>query len=209
MTPWGDPRHGGARVTRRVLLGTALVALIIWTVAAFAAGQKYERADWPHWRPVAEGCRDVRQQVLERDGLSSDASSPHGPRWAYSERRCWIISGQWVDPYAESWRILTDPSELDIDHTLPLALAHAWGGATWSKDRRADYANDLGFRYALRVTDRTINRSKGAQPPSAWQPPALGARCDYGRNLATVIVIWGLDPPEAERAAIRTLVETC
>jgi hypothetical protein len=65
---------------------------------------------------------------------------------------------------------LTDSSEVDIDHAVPLADAWRSGAssAAWSTVDREAYANDPE---ALLSTDAGTNRTKGDKGPEAWRPP--------------------------------------
>ena len=45
-------------------------------------------------------------------------------------RHCIVASGRWTDTY--SYGVYTDPSELDIDHVVPLQNAYLSGGWKWT-----------------------------------------------------------------------------
>ena len=49
--------------------------------------------------------------------------------------------GKWKDPY--TGRIFTDPSQLDIDHVIPLKEAWESGAKTWSRKKKREFANAL------------------------------------------------------------------
>jgi hypothetical protein len=80
---------------------------------------------------------------------------------------CRVATGLWRDPY--SGQTYRNPSELDIDHLVPLANAHASGGWRWSTDRRRDYANDLLDANHLVAVSASLNRQKGAETPATWK----------------------------------------
>ena len=63
-------------------------------------------------------CRDVRQEVLIEESV--------GIIIFIDSDQCRVASGQWVAPFTGA--IVTDPSVLDIDHLVPLAIAHRSGG---------------------------------------------------------------------------------
>src|SRR5690606_16366231 len=71
----------------------------------------YDRDDWPHWMPVGEGC-DAREWVLRE----------HAEDMVRTKGACTIGNGRWTSSY--DGEVVTDPSELDIDHLVPLAEAH-------------------------------------------------------------------------------------
>ena len=51
-----------------------------------------------------------------------------------------MVSGSWNDPY--SGETITDASQLDIDHLVPLREAHESGGHVWGADKRRDCASN-------------------------------------------------------------------
>jgi hypothetical protein len=69
----------------------------------------------------------------------------------------------WRDPY--TGRTFSNPSDLDIDHMVPLGHAHASGGHAWDASRRREYANDLRYRWHLLAVYRSANRAKGDRSP--------------------------------------------
>ena len=71
-----------------------------------------------------------------------------------------------------SW---TNPSDVDIDHMVPLAEAWDSGARTWTTSVRQSFANDLGdFRTLVGVTDN-VNQEKGDQDPREWMRPTTSA----------------------------------
>lgn len=188
------------RSARRASLLAGLVTLLF--VSGLAADPApYRRQDWRHWLPVeAIPCRSVRDHVLIRDANVSHFEGVS---------ICHIRNGVWFDGYSGRTTIFGASSELDVDHIIPLKWAHDHGAAGWSKDRKAAYANNLDYPRHLIPTARALNRQKGAKGPDAWVPPDAAAHCQYGESWATVIVIHGLTPTPAVRAAIRDLVKGC
>ena len=82
-----------------------------------------------------------------------------------SDEKCRVRRGLWIDPYTGF--IYLDPDDLDIDHVIPLAYAHAAGGYLWDETRKAAFAND---QKNLLAVSRGSNRSKGAKGPSEFLP---------------------------------------
>ena len=66
---------------------------------------------------------------------------------------------------------VTEASDLDVDHMVPLANAHKSGAWTWDSSQRQDYANDMGYANHLIAVTSGANRSKGARVPEEWRPP--------------------------------------
>ncbi len=108
---------------------------------------------------------------------------------------------------------MTDPSDLDIDHIVPLAEVmrsgriidgRRVGPRDWSEPERERYAN--GPEVLIAVT-ATTNRAKGDQDPSHWLPKR--DRCGYVRHWVEVKHRYKLsaDPDEAE--AIKQVLSNC
>lgn len=145
--------------------GRALALLAVVTVAPeHNAG--YNRSLFDHWKDLdGDGC-DTRREVLIRDSRTDPA--PAGGR------SCTVEAGLWYSHYDGIW--LTDPSELDIDHLVPLAEAWASGAHLWNPARRALFAND---EQALVAVTARSNRSKGARDPAEWMPTSETGYCPY------------------------------
>jgi hypothetical protein len=164
------------------------------TVAGWAAMTGYSRSRFPHWESQGEGC-DTRDRVLQRDG-----------RDVVTADDCKIESGEWFSVYdGESF---ADPSEVDIDHVVPLANAWRTGAATWTDERREAFANDL-TRPQLIAVSASSNRSKGDQDPSQWRPPRQEYWCSYARSWITVKAYWELSVTADEKAALAQMLGTC
>jgi hypothetical protein len=63
--------------------------------------------------------------------------------------------------------VLTLASDVDVDHVIPLKWAHDNGGASWSLEKKRDFANDP---INLLVVDDEINKIKGARGINSWKP---------------------------------------
>lgn len=175
--------------------------------SAQSAGE-YDREDWDHWVNV-RSCWTVREQVLARDAepgslrMLDENSRPTSD----VDQACAIEQGKWVDPY--SGKTFTNPSDLDVDHMIPLAWAHDNGAAGWSDKRKRKYANDLRDPRHLLAVAAGENRSKGADGPADYTPPNKDYWCEYGTAWDEIAATWDLTVPKADRQAIRTLQDTC
>ena len=89
---------------------------------------------------------------------------------SHVDQRCRSIDGRWYSWY--DGERFDNPSDLDIDHMVPLAEAHDSGAARWSAERKSAYANDRDLAAALTAVSAASNRNKGAQDPSEWKPAA-------------------------------------
>lgn len=172
-----------------LILGGLLAALwgLRQSEVFYPVAQPYDRALYDHWIDADGDCQDTRQEVLIRDSLVP-------PR--LSEDGCRVVSGRWIDPY--SGAAYTDPSDLDIDHLVPLAEAHRSGADTWTEGRRRAYANDLSSPLTLVATAAGENRSKADGDPLSWLPGTPDRWCAYTAAWTTVKARWGLSQDRME-----------
>jgi len=159
-------------------------------------GTGYDRELYGDWIDADGDCQDTRTEVLVRQA--------DGPITWEGDRRCEIESGTWHGPY--TGRTFRDPSNLHIDHLVPLAEAHESGAAAWPAKRKRAFANSPKN---LIVVEAGANMSKGAEGPTEWLPPAQGYHCEYVERWVEVKEKWGLTMGPAERNAVRRLSEAC
>jgi hypothetical protein len=162
-------------------------------VTKAASMKGYSREKFPHWRSTGKNC-DVRDSVLKRDGTKVKLSG------------CNVVAGTWKSLYDD--KTLTSPTQVDIDHVVPLANAWRSGAASWTTDKREDFANDLDDPQLVAVS-ASSNRSKGDQDPSTWKPKATSEWCKYAEDWVTVKTVWKLTVTAAEKSALEQMVETC
>lgn len=154
----------------------------------------YSRDKFPHWINQGNNC-DTREAVLKRDGEGVETGSD-----------CYPTKGTWKSPYDDgSW---TKPSDVDIDHLVPLAEAWRSGASAWSQDQRQKLANDLEIAQLLAVTDN-VNQSKGDQDPAKWMPPKTSYACDYVRMWIWVKHTYKLNADAPEKEALKKYLATC
>ena len=122
-------------------------------------------------------------------------------------RQCRVASGSWTDPYTSE--MTEHPSDLDVDHLVPLANAHQSGGHAWNEDRKARFANHLLFAGHLVATTASANRTKGKKSPEDWRPPDRTYWCQYAVDWIAVKREWALTATEAEVDALREMLVTC
>jgi hypothetical protein len=155
----------------------------------------YSRDLFPHWVDAdGDGC-STRNEVL-----LAEADDP-----VTITGTCTITKGRWFSYYDRvSW---TAPSDVDIDHMVPLAEAWDSGARTWTTSTRQSFANDLGdHRTLVGVTDN-VNQAKGDQDPSTWMPQY--DRCRYLGEWVAVKHRWRLSVDSAEKSALRSLAASC
>lgn len=155
----------------------------------------YSRDKFRHWIDAdGDGC-STRDEVLiaEADDPVSVGSG------------CRLSGGRWFSYYDRvSW---TSPSDIDIDHMVPLAEAWDSGARRWRAATREAFANDLGDRRSLVGVTDNVNQSKGDRDVAEWMPPH--DRCRYLREYVAVKVRWRLKVDRAEKRAMRSLAAGC
>jgi hypothetical protein len=174
-------------------VGDASVQLEALTVAKAGSMRGYSRAKFPHWRSRGDNC-DVRDTVLKREGSKVKVSG------------CNVVAGTWHSAYDD--RTLDSPTEVDIDHLVPLANAWRSGASAWTTDERGDFANDTDHPQLVAVS-QTANRAKGDQDPSTWKPRVTGTWCEYAADWIAVKSHWRLSVTTAEKAALKDMLKRC
>ncbi|CAN5849811.1 hypothetical protein BH23ACT11_BH23ACT11_11380 [soil metagenome] len=84
----------------------------------------YSREEFPHWSDaqeyrwdVSDTSCDARDAALIRDGENVQVGSG-----------CDVVTGVWLDPFTA--QTFTDPSDIDVDHVVPLANAWRYGASS-------------------------------------------------------------------------------
>ena len=159
----------------------------------------YDRDDWRHWTDEDRDCQNTRHEVLIEESRI--------PVEFKDEDDCKVEAGEWFGAYTGV--IVTDPTELDIDHLVPLANAHKSGGWAWSSQRKRNYANSLDDPGHLIAVTSAANRMKGAKGPEDWQPANEAYRCQYALDWINVKQTWELAATIAEASALQDMLATC
>lgn len=160
---------------------------------------EYDRSEWRHWTDEDRDCQNARQEVLIAESATAVEFE--------SADECRVSSGRWQGPY--TGELVTDPRDLDVDHLVPLENAHRSGAWAWSRERKREYANYMGYENHLIATTSSANRSKGSKGPEGWRPHLESYWCVYAIDWVTVKGHWGLTVTEAEYAALREMLATC
>lgn len=198
----GSSQVGGAPELSAAEAGDALSSLEVSSDGSMAG---YSREEFEHWEDAQEygwsvpsyvedpGSCDTRDATLLRDGSDVEVGE-----------YCDVGSGEWADPL--TGQTLTDPSEVDIDHIVPLANAYRSGAADWSGAEKAEYANDS---LVLAATDDGENQSKGDKGPEAYRPPYEGSHCSYAKRWVQIKDRFGLSVDQPEKAALEQMLSGC
>ena len=108
----------------------------------------YKRSKFKLWDSHPDGC-NTRYQVLIRDAKRK----PH------VGAGCYLTDGKWVSPY--DGFTTTNPTKVQIDHVVPLAVAWRAGAWEWDPSSREQFANDLGTRFDLLAVSGALERVEG------------------------------------------------
>ena len=112
----------------------------------------YERPKFELWTEHADGC-NTRYKVLIRDATRHPEVSSG----------CSLTAGRWVSPY--DGFTTKDPTKIQVDHVVPLAVAWSAGAWKWNANTRMRFANDLGTNYDLVAVSAHSNESKSDKGP--------------------------------------------
>ena len=195
VTVWGCTNLGAPPITRP---GTVAEQAEQLAVRPETGHDTYQRDDWAGWDNLRP-CWAVREHVLARDSIGPlTLRDRDGNRVGDETLACELTGGVWVSPFDDV--TLTNPSDLDIDHIVPLAEAHRSGGAGWDGDLRRSYANDP---FNLLAVSASSNRSKGDSDPSEWVPENARFVCEYLGLWVDTKIGWDLTADRAELDAIR------
>jgi hypothetical protein len=104
-----------------------------------------------------------------------------------------VVRGRWNDPY--TGKIFSNARDLDIDHMVPLAWAHAHGADQWDAAQRRKFANDPINLFAV---EASANRAKGAKGPLDWLPPDAAYRCEYITRFHRIVLTYKLSYSASE-----------
>ncbi|WP_017598118.1 HNH endonuclease family protein [Nocardiopsis lucentensis] len=163
------------------------------TVAPKGPQSGYDRSLFPHWADVQGNC-SARQVVLLRDGHD-----------VVTDSRCQPTSGSWWSSFDSTW-VYDEPSQISVDHMVPLSEAWKTGARYWSTSQRRDFANDVDSPQLWLATPSS-NSSKGDDDPSEWMPPNTAVHCDYVKAWVNVKYRYDLTVTHAERSAIQSTID--
>lgn len=156
---------------------------------------EYERSNWGSFYDSSAFCKSTRMEVIRDERVSGII---HGDD-------CSADGVAVYDPYTGT--ILFDVNAGDVDHLVPLKEAYRSGGASWTKERKKEYANDLSNENHLILVHRSANRSKSDKDPARWIPSNLAYLGEYLDNWELVKVSWNLTYDAEEKEAIQLLRE--
>ncbi|MHA6806294.1 HNH endonuclease family protein [Salinifilum ghardaiensis] len=162
----------------------------------------YERDEFDVWASQGDGC-DTRAELLKHTSSTPAETNEH----------CTVQSGTWRGAY--TGQTITDASEVDVDHLVPLAEAWRSGANSWPERLREQFGNDLAHGNLV-VAESSTNSEKSDQDPAKWMPPQ--ERCGYAADYVLVTAHWNeqaqqaggeLSLDQAEHDALQRQLEQC
>lgn len=178
---------------RPTLFGLGVFSITLLLGLTLALGQDYDRGEYGGWIDSDRDCINTRHEVLAAESLVP-------PLFL----NCKVVTGLWFDPY--TGLTFTNPQDLDVDHMVPLAEAHRSGAASWTREQKRAYANDLDNPGHLFAVQARANRQKGARDPAQWMPSNESFHCAYVLAWIGVKDKWGLTMDEAESLVIENIL---
>lgn len=158
-------------------------------------GRGYSRNLFKHWTDADADSCNTREEVLIAESRTQAQVDAFG---------CKVIEGDWFSPY--EGKAFTSPSELDVDHMVPLKEAWDSGAWAWNSTRRQAFANDLSDPRPLIAVSASQNRSKSDKDPSNWIPPQSSYLCTYLSDWVAIKSRWNLSMDQSEAGRIRNLL---
>lgn len=156
----------------------------------------YDRADYKHWTTRDSGCT-TREEALKLQGQDVKTAP---------DDDCKVVSGKWFDWYGGELTI-TNPSELDLDHIVPLSYANSHGAADWGEDKKEEFANDLTTQLVL--VSAKENRIKSDSGASEYMPPNESYHCRYASRWVKTVDKYDLSITEKDKEVLEDALQTC
>lgn len=179
--------------------GTAIDNLESLEVKGRAPKTGYSRKQFGDGWGRIEGC-SVREVILARD-LSETVFNPDD---------CRVVSGRLYDPYtANIINFIRGPQtsqEVQIDHVVALSDAWQKGAQSLSFDERVRFSNDP---LNLLAVEGAANQQKGDSDAASWLPSNRAFRCQYVARQVAVKKNYRLWVTDAEKKAIRGVLDGC
>lgn len=156
---------------------------------------RYNRKDWRHWIDEDGDCQNTRAEVLISQSQVSVEFA--------TSRDCRVIKGSWIGRLTGV--LLSDASDVDIDHVIPLSYAHGHGGFSWSPSKKKQFANDP---LNLIPTYDIENRRKSDKGPSEYLPSDKDLACAYIKRWQAIRIKYDLNIAPDDKVIIRDMIST-
>jgi len=155
----------------------------------------YKRSAFKHWIDADRNGCNTRAEVLIEEAIVKPKIGP----------KCKLTGGKWLSAF--DGKTITNASQLDVDHLVPLAEAWRSGAWKWTAAQRQAYANDLDNSEALIAVTLTTNRSKGDKDPSLWMPSI--DQCTYIQSWISIKNKYSLTADAKEAEKLNLVSATC
>ena len=177
------------------LLQTPVQADTVQLTVAEDKTTGYNRSAFKHWVDADNNGCDTRAEVLLEEATVTPKIGA----------KCKLTGGKWLSAYDGT--TVTNASQLDVDHLVPLAEAWRSGAWKWTAAQRQAFANDLDNSEALIAVTLSTNRSKGDKDPSSWMPKET--QCNYVESWISIKSKYVLSVDEKEKIALTQLIRDC
>ena len=124
--------------------------------------------------------------ILTITTYSKDSYNRDDYNYNSTKARKYFIS--FYDPY--SGKTFYKSDDMEIDHIVPLSLAHKWGAYLWTTQEKKAFANDIEN---LIMVSKVCNRIKGKKPPSEWMPKNIGYHVEYKKRFNYILQKYKLE----------------
>ena len=168
---------------------------VVDTDANQAGTERYNRKEWRHWIDEDGDCQNTRTEILiSQSELSVEFAT---------SRQCRVVKGSWLGGLT-GIRLL-DASDVDIDHVIPLSYAHRHGGASWSAQKKEQFANDP---LNLLPTYDMENREKSDKGPSEYLPSNKNLVYAYIKRWYEIGVKYSINIASDDMVIIRDIISS-
>lgn len=175
-------------------------------IRELSSNASYSRLDWKHWSPSQSNCWNTREEVLYSQSYNGEVQLLDKKRQPTNNKRiaCFIAGGQWYSPY--DGKIISKPSQVDVDHTYPLGRAARMGGDNFNDEQKEKFANDVDNLVAI---SQSANRSKGSKGPGEWMPENKESWCAYSKIYVGISSKYKLGITKEDKEALIKGLESC
>jgi hypothetical protein len=132
----------------------------------------YDRKEWGQWQDFDHDCQNTRQEILVKESLVPVT---------FARNTCTVKTGKWMDFYTGEF--FFNAPEVEIDHVVPVKLAHDLGGFAWDKTRKREFYNDTDN---LVITSKRNNAQKSANDITVWQPAKKDRACAQAKRWVKI-----------------------
>jgi hypothetical protein len=161
--------------------------------------QRYDRETYQPegWADLDGDCISGRHEVLITQSAIPVQMGSSG---------CFVETGSWTDPYTGV--VVTEASDITIDHVVALSEAHRAGAWRWDSATRIAFANDETPGALLAVVG-SVNQEKGDKTPDKWLPPRQESHCAYAADWVSTKARWQLSVTQPEATVLLQILSSC